>query len=102
MEIHEKIKLFLVQNGVTAKSIALEYGASQQTVSNYLNGENAMPLAFLIWFYEKYQDEIDLHSVFSKSNDSIVAEPNTKYKAKLNKKRILEKVGQILDEELRD
>lgn len=100
MEIHEKIKLFLVQKSVSAKSISEEYGASQQTVSNYLNGQNAMPLAFLVWIYDKYQNEIDLQSLFNNDNESIIAEPQTEYKTKINKKRILEKVSKILDDEL--
>lgn len=100
MDIHEKIKLFLVQKAVSAKSISEEYGASQQTISNYLNGQNAMPLAFLVWIFEKYQNEIDLHVLFVNDNKSIVAEPRPEYKSKINKKKILEKVSKILDEEL--
>ena len=100
MDIHEKIKLFLIQKAVSAKSIAEEYNASQQTISNYLNGQNAMPLAFLVWIYEKYQNEIDLQSLFHNDNESIVAEPKSEYKTKVNKKRILEKVSKILDDEL--
>lgn len=100
MEIHEKIKLFLVQKGVAAKSLAEEYGASQQTISNYLNGQNAMPLAFLVWLYEKFQREIDLVALFEQSQSNIVAEPNATYKKSINKKRILEKVSEILDQEL--
>lgn len=100
MDIHEKIKLFLVQKAVSAKSISEEYGASQQTISNYLNGQNAMPLAFLVWLFEKYQNEIDLHVLFVNDNKSIVAEPRSEYKSKIDKKRILEKVSKILDQEL--
>ena len=102
MDIHEKIKLFLIQKAVSAKSIAQEYNASQQTISNYLNGQNAMPLAFLVWIYEKYQNEIDIHALFINDNNSIVAEPKSEYKSKINKTRILEKVSKILDEELRN
>lgn len=100
MEIHEKIKLFLIQKSVSAKSVAAEYGASQQTISNYLNGQNAMPLAFLIWIYERYQNEITLETLFTRDNRSIVAEADAPYKRKVNKAKILEKVGKILDEEL--
>lgn len=100
MDIHEKIKLFLIQKAVSAKSISEEYGASQQTISNYLNGQNAMPLAFLVWIYDKYQNEIDLQALFHNDNKSIVAEDQSEYKSKINKKRILEKVSKILDEEL--
>lgn len=99
MEIHEKIRLFLKQKKVVSKNLAAEYGISQQIISNYLNGVNAMPLAFLVWIYEKYQNEINLNALFENDNTSIVAEPRTEYKPKLNKKRILEKVSKILDEE---
>lgn len=100
MDIHEKIKLFLVQKAVSAKSISEEYGASQQTISNYLNGQNAMPLAFLVWIYDKYQNEIDLQALFNNDNKTIVAEPRSEYKSKINKKKIMERVSKILDEEL--
>ena len=100
MEIHEKIKLFLKQKKVVSKNLAEEYGISQQIISNYLNGVNAMPLAFLVWIYEKFQDEINLNALFENDNTNIVAEPRTEYKPKLNKKRILEKMSKILDEEL--
>lgn len=99
MDIHEKIKLFLVQKGFKFKDIADEYGASQQTVSNYLTGENAMPLTFLVWIYEKFQDEIDLELLFSKRASSIIAEPSIDNNQPINKKKVLEKISQILDEE---
>lgn len=99
MEIHEKIQYFVKKNKETSYSLAREYNASQQTVSNYLNGTNAMPIKFLSWYIKKHP-EIDLYELFSIQQENIVNDPQATYMKKPKKQILIDRITAIINEEL--
>ncbi|GEM_PF-1284478 len=97
MKINEKIKRDADQRGLTTAQIGEKYGKKQQTISNYFNGTNAMPLDFLIWYIHQHPD-IDLYALFDKDKYDIVADRTSNYPIKASKAEILSKIGKILDD----
>lgn len=99
MKIYEKIKRHIESNKKSASSVGRDYGVSQQVISNYLNGNNAMPIDFLVWYVEN-NPEIDLYALFNKSQQNIVKDSKSEYITKAKKSQIIDKIVSILEEEI--
>lgn len=101
MKIFEKIKVFIQLSDLTQKELGEMSGKSQQTITNYLTGQNQIPLDWLVWFLNEFP-EIDIKELFNEKSDSYkVSEPRSKYGNKrINKESIINRISQILDEEL--
>lgn len=101
MEVHEKIKIDADRKGISTSKIGKEFGKAQQTISSWFNGTNAMPLDFFIWYVHEYGQDLDIAAIFNKetADFTLVKEKKTDYRKAFNKKKILEKISKILDEE---
>ncbi|KFF26896.1 helix-turn-helix domain-containing protein [Chryseobacterium vrystaatense] len=91
MEISEKIKLFFETNRLSNSEIGEEYGATKQSIGNYINGRREIPIDFLVWLKKKFP-EIDYNKLFSEdnSNEIIFNENNP------SKELILKEIDSIL------
>lgn len=99
MKIHEKIKRYSEDKKESRTDIAKEYGVTQQAISNYFYGKNAMPVDFLVWYVSKHPD-IDLYALFSTSQQNIVKEESANYARKPRKQDIINKIVRILEDEI--
>lgn len=97
MIISDKIKRFFEEKNWSHTQIGYKYGASQQTITNYLNQKRAIPLDFIVWMKEEFP-EIDINSIVSKQENHIVAETRASYERKESKEQVLQKIGKILDD----
>ncbi len=99
MKIYQKLREYSKGRGETMKEIADAYGVTPQAIQLYFSGKNAIPLSFLAWYIENHPD-IDLYALFSKEQQTIVAEPNAEYQTKSKKRDVIDRIVSILEKEL--
>lgn len=97
----EKFKEFFETQEWSHTEIGASYGASQQTITNYLNGKRKIPLDFILWMKEKFPN-LDLNSIFDGQVIKMVSEERMTYanEAKKDRETILAEIGGILDKYL--
>ncbi len=94
MTINEKIKFFFIGKKITYEEIGNLYGASGQTIGNYVNGRREIPTEFYVWLKEHFP-EIDFNKLFTVSDSINITMDSEK---KLSKQQILNEIEKVLSQ----
>lgn len=97
MKINEKISQFLEDKKISLSEIGRRYGTTHQTISNYLNGNRALPLDFLVWLLSEFPD-MDANKLLREDNTYFVADNRGEYGKKLTKKEALDIISRVMDD----
>lgn len=100
MTVKEKLKQYLQEKKLTHTSIAKAYGTKPQTISKMLSEKGNVTLDFVVWFSTNYPD-VDMNKLIVPGRvRNIIREESTPYGEgrPINKEKILEEIGKILDQ----
>ena len=59
MEVHERMKAIQTDSDTKVKALALQFGVSEHSMGNYLNGKRSIPYDILVKFARHYNVTTD-------------------------------------------